>query len=133
MLRDPDSGRAVPMLLMLKSELKGVADLETELENNQMELIADLLGRGVRDGVLPDDLDPHLVAAQLYGPMLFAHLTGMVSPTNDFADAMVDSFLAAHRIDDAVLTEPQRAQYHQRVGFRYRVSSTTSGSAACVR
>ena len=42
-LRDPDRGRAVPMLLMLKSQLKGAADLEAELENNQIELIDDLL------------------------------------------------------------------------------------------
>ena len=31
--------------------------------------------RGVREGVLRDGIDPHLVAALLFGPMLFAHLT----------------------------------------------------------
>ena len=96
-LRDPDSGRAVPMLLMLKSELKGAAELETELENHQLALIYDHLARGVREGVLRDGLDPHVVAAQLFGPVLFAHLTGMLALTDDFADALVDSFLAGHR------------------------------------
>ena len=97
-LRDPDRGRAVPMLLMLKSQLKGAADLEAELENNQIELIDDLLARGVREGVLRDGLDPHLVAALLFGPMLFAHLTDMVPLTDEFADALVDSFVAGHRV-----------------------------------
>jgi AcrR family transcriptional regulator len=97
-MRDPDTGPVVPMLLMLKSQLKGVADLETELENHQIALIDDLLARGVREGVLPEGLDPHLVAAQLFGPMLFAHLTDMVPVTDAFAGAIVDAFLAAHRV-----------------------------------
>ena len=97
-LRDPDRGRAVPMLLMLKSQLKGAADLEAELENNQIELIDDLLARGVREEVLRDGLDPHLVAALLFGPMLFADLTDMVPLTDEFADALVDSFVAGHRV-----------------------------------
>ena len=98
-LRDPDRGRAVPMLLMLKSQLKGAADLEEELETNQLALIEDLLARGVREGVLRDGIDPHLVAALLFGPMLFAHLTDMVPLTDEFADALVDAFIAGHRVE----------------------------------
>jgi len=98
-LRDPDRGRAVPMLLMLKSQLKGAADLEEELETNQLALIDDLLARGVREGVLRDGIDPHLVAALLFGPMLFAHLTDMVPLTDEFADALVDAFIAGHRVE----------------------------------
>ena len=98
-LRDPDRGRAVPMLLMLKSQLKGAADLEEKLETNQLALIEDLLARGVREGVLRDGIDPHLVAALLFGPMLFAHLTDMVPLTDEFADALVDAFIAGHRVE----------------------------------
>ena len=98
-LRDPDRGRAVPMLLMLKSQLKGAADLEEELETNQLALIDDLLARGVREGVLRDGIDPHLVAALLFGPMLFAHLTDMVPLTDEFADALVEAFIAGHTVE----------------------------------
>ena len=54
---------------------------------------------GVREGVLRDGIDPHLVAALLFGPMLFAHLTDMVPLTDEFADELVDAFIAGHGVE----------------------------------
>jgi AcrR family transcriptional regulator len=95
-LRDPHWARIVPALLMLKSHADGVADIEQRIEKMQNDALAEVLERGIDQGVLRGDLRVDEAIAHLVGPLLFAHLTGTVPLDDEFAAHTVDAFLAAY-------------------------------------
>jgi AcrR family transcriptional regulator len=95
-LSDPQWARMLPVMLMLKYHEGGIAALEHRLENSQRDIVAVALQRGVGEGVLRPGLDVEQATAHLVGPLLFAHLTGSVELTPEFADRTVDVFLAGY-------------------------------------
>jgi len=95
-LGDPTWARMMPALLLLKYHEHGVADVESALESQQSEVVADLFERGVREGALRPGLDHDEAIAHLVGPLVFALLTGMVPVSDGFAERTLEGFLAAY-------------------------------------
>jgi AcrR family transcriptional regulator len=95
-LHDPRWARMVPALLMLKTHEDGVADIEQRMEKRQNEIVAEVLRRGIEEGTIRADVDTEEATAQIVGPLLFAHLTGIVELDEPFADRVVDAFIRAH-------------------------------------
>ena len=95
----PHWARIVPALLALKYHEDGIADVEKKLEHRQKDVVGSVLRRGIEDGAIRGGLDVDEATAHLVGPVLFAHLTGVVPMTHGFADRTVDGFLKAYRPD----------------------------------
>lgn len=95
-MTDEHWNRVLPSLLMLKSELGAMADLNQRISEQQAEVFADVLRRGVEEGALPasvlDDVD--LAVTLLAGPVLMAGLTGMVPLDDALEEHVVEQFLA---------------------------------------
>ena len=87
----------VPALLMLRNHEAGMKAIDERLEQEQDKVVTMLIQRGVKEGVLPVDLDFPEAIAQLLGPLLFAFLTELVPVDDGFADRTVDRFVAAYR------------------------------------
>ena len=96
LLLDPQWARMIPVMLMLKSHEGGIAALEDRLESGQRDAVAEAMRRGADEGVLRPGCDVEQAMAHLVGPLLFAHLTGAVELTAEFADRTVDVFLAGY-------------------------------------
>ncbi len=96
-VRDPQWSRMLPALLMLKQHEAPIADLEQRIEREQDRVLTDLLERAVAEGLIPTGVDIQEAIAFLVGPVLMAHLTEKVMIDDDFADRVVDRFLAAYR------------------------------------
>jgi AcrR family transcriptional regulator len=94
-LNDPEWARVIPALLLLKTHQAGIADLEERLGDHQDDMLATVVAQGIAEGALPADADVEQVAAQLVGPLVFAHLTGRPPVTEQFAQRIVDGFLRA--------------------------------------
>lgn len=91
----PEWVRIVPSLIALRQEFPEVAELMQADRFERMGPIADLLQRGVSEGVLPGELDPSRVTQLLVGPLFFALIMGDVHDLDRLADAVVDQFFAA--------------------------------------
>jgi TetR/AcrR family transcriptional regulator, regulator of autoinduction and epiphytic fitness len=96
MLNDPEWARVIPALLLLKNHEAGIADLDERLEKERDAVLAGILERGAKEGVLRPELDTYEAMTALMGPLLFAHLTDMVKVDDALADRTVDNFLAAY-------------------------------------
>jgi AcrR family transcriptional regulator len=92
---DPDWARMLPALMMLKHHEDGLAHLEDELHQRQIDVLHEVLARGVREGRMPPDYDVDEVSGQLIGPMFFAVVTGSQAVDTAFCDRVVDRFLRA--------------------------------------
>jgi len=97
-LADPEWARVIPALLLLKSHQAGIADLEERLGDRQDDTLATIVKQGVAEGVLAADVDVEQVAALLIGPLVFAHLTGRPSKTDELAERIVSGFLRSQRV-----------------------------------
>lgn len=99
MLSDPRWKRLMPSIMLLKAEMGTMAELESEMKDQQFEVMVSVLRRGIDEGALPatvlDDVDATVTL--FAGPLLMAGIADTVPLTRDFADRVVDHFLAAHR------------------------------------
>jgi len=104
MLGDPSWKRLMPALMLLRSEIEPMAELEDEMKQQQMSALASVLRRGVEEGRLRPEVsdDPQMSATLLVGPFLMAALADTVPLDHAFADRAVDHFLAANRVTTAV-------------------------------
>ncbi len=95
-LDDEHWSRVMPSMLMLKSELGPLADLDNDMKQEQAAVVTGVLRRGVDEGVLApavlDDVD--LAVTLLAGPILMAGLTGMLPLDSVLADRVIAQFLA---------------------------------------
>jgi hypothetical protein len=55
-----------------------------------------MVALGIAEGRLPDGADVQEIAAQLIGPLVFAHLKGRPRVTKAYAGRVADSFLRAN-------------------------------------
>lgn len=95
-MNDEHWNRVLPSLLILKTELRAMEELNRQITEEQAGVVADVLRRGVDEGVLRasvlDDID--LAVTLLAGPVLMAGLTGMVPLDEAFGQRVVEQFLA---------------------------------------
>lgn len=89
-LTDPAWRRVLPALLLLGIHEDGIADIEQRMGDQQDTLFADVLDRGIAEGLIRPDVDVRQAAATWLGPLVFAHLTGRLP---------LDESLAAHAVD----------------------------------
>jgi AcrR family transcriptional regulator len=82
LLNDPEWKRILPALLLLGLHEDGIADLEQQMEEQQDHVFAEVLERGIAEGVIRADTDIRQAAATWLGPLLWAHLTGRL-PLDD--------------------------------------------------
>jgi AcrR family transcriptional regulator len=94
---DPYWKRLIPAMLLLKSEMHEIADLEANLKQHQTDVVTPVLECGVDEGWLAEGFDAEAVSTLLIGPILMAALTGSTPLTPEFADRCVDHFLAGVR------------------------------------
>jgi AcrR family transcriptional regulator len=95
-LNDPEWARIIPALLLLKAHQTEIADLEERIGRHQDETLDTMVALGVAEGRLPADADVQEIAAQLIGPLVFAHLKGRPRITKAYAGRVADAFLRAH-------------------------------------
>jgi TetR/AcrR family transcriptional regulator, regulator of autoinduction and epiphytic fitness len=95
-LSDPEWARVIPALLLLKAQKSEIADLEERIGRHQDNTLEAIVALGVAEDRLAADSDTEEIAAQLIGPLVFAHLTGRPRMTKAFAQRVADSFLRAH-------------------------------------
>lgn len=94
-LRDPDWAEMLPALLLLKFHEAGPAKVEQQLETHQSEVMAEVLDRGVAEGRVAAGYDLGECTAQLAGPLVFAHLSGLVEITPAYGERVLARFLRA--------------------------------------
>jgi AcrR family transcriptional regulator len=95
-LNDPEWARIIPALLLLKAHQTEIADLEERIGRHQDETFDAMVALGIDEGRLPAGADVQEIAAQLVGPLVFAHLKGRPRITKAFAQRVADTFLRAH-------------------------------------
>ncbi|MFV0258328.1 MAG: TetR/AcrR family transcriptional regulator [Acidimicrobiales bacterium] len=96
-LADPEWARILPSLFVLRlqePELAGLADASKRDRVDQLRSIIDV---GVAEGLVPADLEPERVIALIVGPLMFAAFHDDVAAIVDFADDVVDRFLAFYQ------------------------------------
>jgi AcrR family transcriptional regulator len=98
MFADPEWACMVPALMMLKHHEDGLAHLDEELHQEQLEVLRAVMERGVAEGRVSDGYRLDEVAAQLIGPLFFALVTGGIVIDRRFCDRVVDRFLASCHI-----------------------------------
>jgi AcrR family transcriptional regulator len=99
-LNDPEWARVIPALLLLKAHQSEIADLEERIGKHQDETFETIIAMGVAEGRFAADPNVEEIAAQLIGPLVFAHLTGRPRVTKAFAHRVADNFLRAHPAAD---------------------------------
>lgn len=95
-LDHPDWRAIMPAMISLQQHMPELADLSAEDRHEKFEVLGEVLELGVREGALPADLSPELVAQILIGPIVFA----VISHRDDIAevvDYVVDRFIASYR------------------------------------
>jgi TetR/AcrR family transcriptional regulator, regulator of autoinduction and epiphytic fitness len=95
-LNDPEWARMIPALLLLKAHQSDIAKLEERIGRHQDDTLQTIVAMGVAEGSLQDGADVEEIAAQLVGPLVFAHLTGRPRVTKAFAQRVADAFLRAN-------------------------------------
>ena len=95
-LNDPEWARVIPALLLLKAHQSEIADLEERIGKHQDQTFEMIIAIGVAERRFGADDNVEELAAQLIGPLVFAHLTGRPRLTKAFAKRVVDAFLRAH-------------------------------------
>lgn len=96
-VNDPYWKRLIPAMLLLKSEMHEIAELDADLKQHQADVVTPVLECGVHEGWLADGFDASCVSTLLIGPILMAALTDSTPLTDEFADRCVDHFLAGVR------------------------------------
>ena len=97
LVKDPYWSRLIPAMLLLKSEIHEIAELEDDLQKHQVDVIAPVLKCGFDEGWLGAGYDAEVVSTLLIGPILMAALTGSTTLDDAFADRCVDHFMAGVR------------------------------------
>ena len=95
-LNDPEWARVIPALLLLKAHQSEIAEVEERIGKHQDQTFETIIAIGVDEGRFPTDASVEELAAQLIGPLVFAHLTGRPKVTKAFAHRVADNFLRAH-------------------------------------
>ena len=95
-LSNPEWARVIPALLLLKAHQADIAQLHERIGRHQDHTLEAIVALGIAEGRLPRDADVEEIAAQLIGPLVFAHLTGRPRITKAFAQRVADGFLRAN-------------------------------------
>jgi AcrR family transcriptional regulator len=90
---DREWARILPALFALKQQFPEVAEVADADRDEKMTAVAAVIGLGVAEGVLPEGLDPYLVALQLLGPFLMAALLANDYDSATLADEVIRRFL----------------------------------------
>lgn len=101
-VNDPYWKRLIPAMLLLKSQMHEIAELDKDLKQHQADAVTPVLECGVHEGWLTEGFDAPCVSTLLIGPILMAALTDSTPLTDEFADRCVDHFLAGVRGTAAV-------------------------------
>ena len=96
-LATPEWLALLPALMSLKQHLPEIRDLSDAAEEHRVDVLADIIARGVAEGVLPTGLDAWMVGTVVIGPVVFTLLSGRLDQVGDVADFAVDRFLASYR------------------------------------
>ena len=96
-LATPEWLALLPALMSLKQHLPEIRDLSDADEEHRVDVLADIIARGVAEGVLPTGLDAWMVGTVVIGAGVFTLLSGRLDQVGDVADFAVDRFLASYR------------------------------------
>ncbi len=96
-LAEPGQERIVPALLALKNTDPDVAKLAEQDRDHRMFLVEQIIGKGIAEGVLPNDIDAEVACSLLMGPLMFATLLGDQDQLPEVAETVVDRFLESYR------------------------------------
>lgn len=93
MMRSEGWQQVVAALLALKLHHPDLADIEEQMVEEQRQAFQHLFERGVDEGVVSSDDDPHELITLAIGPLLMAGLAGPVPPSPMLASRAADQFL----------------------------------------
>lgn len=93
-LADPQWQRLLPALILLRPRSDAMADLNHEMRTAQQDLVAEVFGRCVDEGVLDPVVldDPERAGLVLVGPLLAVALVDGEEVAEDFVDEVVERF-----------------------------------------
>lgn len=96
-LADPEWSRIIPAMMALRVTMPELAALVDSDQSGRSAFLAAILRAGVDEGLLPGDIDTEAAATLLFGPLLYAALTGGHEQIGSLADFTVDHFIASYR------------------------------------
>jgi len=96
-LRDPEWARILPAMISLKQTMPELQELSDSDNEDKLAVLSRVVRLGVDEGVLPDDIDVHLVAHVLIGPIVFATISGQHDDLTAIADYSLERFLQSYR------------------------------------
>lgn len=96
-LADPEWARILPALIQLKQQIPELQELSEGDTEEKLHVLQRILRTGIDEGSLPADVDVHMVAHVLIGPMLFAALSSSGDDIVAIGDYCVDRLLASYR------------------------------------
>lgn len=88
-LNDERWQRVLPALLLLRLHEPDIATFDEEVNTEQHAVFADVVERGRRERMLDPAVTIEQLVATLFGPILFAQLTGKLELDEALADHMV--------------------------------------------
>jgi len=96
-LADPEWSRIIPAMMSLRVSMPDVAACIEIDRTAKSAALRSLLDVGVSEGVLCEGIDAGDAAKLLFGPLVYASLTGDNDHLERLAVQVVDGFLASHR------------------------------------
>jgi AcrR family transcriptional regulator len=93
-MSDPKWSRMMPALLALKTYEPTLADVERHMDEMQGFVSRDLFDRGIREGLVGEDVDVGRSVSLLVGPLVFAVISGETPLTIGLADEALRCFMA---------------------------------------
>jgi len=97
MMRGDGWRQVVAALLALKLHHPDMASIEEQMLDEQQAAFQQLFERGVAEGLVSPDDDPHVLITLAVGPLLMAGLAGPVPPSPQLADWAAEQFLLGQR------------------------------------
>ena len=95
-LADPEWSRIIPAMMSLRTTMPELAAFVETDRSNKTVVLRSILERGVQEGRLPATIDVDDASILLFGPLVFAAITGQHDRLEHLAGHIVDRFIASH-------------------------------------
>lgn len=94
-LADPEWSRIVPALMSLRATMPELAEVVDGDRDDKSQVLRSILDLGVEEGLLSPPVDAEESMILLFGPLVFASITGQDERLAALADHVVERFIAS--------------------------------------
>lgn len=96
-LSDPNWSRILPAMMSLRVSMPAVAQMIEVDQADRTRALSELLAVGTAEGLLPADIDADTTGKLLFGPLVFAVISGDDDGLAALADSVGRRFIASYR------------------------------------